>query len=553
MLVFSEKNRSRAAVAVLFCAFPVLWIGGPLAAVWPSITALALILLLRQVLPGLLGGALAGALILQSGNPLAAFISLFEDHLLPAFGSNWKVGAILFTFMLGGFAALLEAGGGFRRLFLKVASGGDRRRLLGSAGAFGLVCFFDGLANSMMIGRIFRSWADRLGIARVKLAYLADTTSSAVACLAFVSTWIAYQLAMIQEGFALSGRSAEAQPYQLFFQSIPYNYYSWISLILLAVVIWRDWNIGPMKSFEERARKGFPTVKGGSWNDSPPQGSADQALWRAALPLIFLVFSIFAGLYFSGIAENAVFPITLTKVAEAFGRADAALVLVVSSAAASLLAFVLYPRERNNQLSEPAPDEVAKPSTVYMEGVQSLFGAVLVLLAAWMLSSTLGALGAGKALSLLLAGNLPVAFLPAAIFLLGALISFTTGTSWGTMGILMPLAIPIAFSLGADALLDEDSLQSLMAAIVGAVFSGAVFGDHCSPLSDTTLVSSIACGIEPHDHVRTQLPYAAIAAGGALVVGFIPVGFGLSPWIALLLATALTVSLPFLFGPRNPS
>ncbi|MCB1122816.1 MAG: hypothetical protein KJT03_14780, partial [Verrucomicrobiae bacterium] len=179
---------------------------------------------------------------------------------------------------------------------------------------------------------------------------------------------------------------------------------------------------------------------------------------------------------------------------------------------------------------------------VFLNGLLNLFTPCLILISVWILTSTLSKLDAAPFLSALIQGKLPAGLFPAAVFFTGTLISFTTGTSWGTMGVLMPLALPVAVTLGGSGAEAE-----LIPVTVAAVFSGAVFGDHCSPLSDTTIVSSISCEIDPLAHVQTQIPYALIAAGVALVVGFIPAGLGVPAWISLIAGFILLVFLPRIF------
>ena len=254
---------------------------------------------------------------------------------------------------------------------------------------------------------------------------------------------------------------------------------------------------------------------------------------RAILPIFVLVASLIFGVYLVG-TEQA-WPVTRVKLVGAFGSDQVVNVLLWSSALASLVAFSLYPRGI----------EWESPSVVFLEGVKSLFVPVLILVGAWILSSTLTQLQAAEVISSLLGGHLPLFAIPASVFVLGALISFSTGSAWGTMIILMPLAITLLFGLSGDSVLELE--RETLAAVVGAVFSGAVFGDHCSPISDTTIVSSIACEVEPHDHVRTQLPYALIAAFAALILGFLPVGFGLSPWVSLILGLSILPFIPTVF------
>lgn len=477
------------------------------APIWPSLVALVLVFSTRNVLMGLFAGGLAGAALLAEGAWFAVPLRLVEDHLLPNFSSPWKSGAIVFTLVLGGFVHLLERGGTLQRLLVRLLHGGSRRRVEAGAGAFGLVCFFDGLANSLMVGRIFQPMAERSGVSKVRLAYIVDTTSAAVACLAFISTWIAYQLAMIREGFSLAGHEALAQPYHLFFASLPHNYYAWFALLLMAFSIWRQWNFGPMGRFETASVE-KPEVE-------LPDASGPDELWRAWIPVAVLLLVIFAGIYVDGSHRMGkdLLPFSLENLALSFAEANVPAILIIGSGLAAFLAWLMFP-------AGVLPDGLSR-GKVFMEGMIQLFQPVLILVMAWMLSSTLKELGAAAFLGELLGGRLSPSVFPLAVFLTGSLVAFTTGTSWGTMGLLMPLAIPITFAIAGN---DPSTALEWVPMVIGAVFSGAVFGDHCSPISDTTIVSSIACGVDPMDHVRTQLPYALSAAAGAALLGFLPAG-----------------------------
>jgi Na+/H+ antiporter NhaC len=509
------------------------------AAIWPSVVALVLVFTTRNVLMGLFGGALIGTVLLADGQLWQVPLQLTERHLLPNFASSWKTGAILFTLILGGFVHLLERGGVLQALLVRLLHGQSKRKVEAGAGAFGLVCFFDGLANSLMVGRLFQPLADRAGVSRVRLAYIVDTTSAAVACLAFISTWIAYQLAMIREGFALAGKEAIAEPYHLFFASLPHNYYAWFALILMAFAIWKQWNFGPM------ARADVASPSGPS--PELPEPVSSRGLWRAWVPVAMLLGIIFVGIYVDGTQrmETGLLPLSFDKLALSFAEANVPAILIIGSAVGALFAWWFLPGE--------ALGKGESAGGVFMEGMIQLFQPVLILVMAWMLSSTLKDLQAADYLGELLGGKMSPALFPLAVFLTGSVVSFTTGTSWGTMGLLMPLAIPLAFSISGGEITEG---MRLMPMVVGAVFSGAVFGDHCSPISDTTIVSSIACGIDPMDHVRTQLPYALLAAAGAAILGFLGVGLMggipiLSPLAALAFCGILAGMRPILGSPAS--
>ncbi len=472
-------------------------------AIWPSVVALVLVFSTRNVLLGLLGGAVVGSIFVTGGRVWVVPLDLVENHLLPNFQSSWKSGAIIFTLLLGGFVHLLERGGTLQSLLSRLLHGRSARKLETGAGLFGLVCFFDGLANSLMVGRIFQPLAKANGVPKVRLAYIVDTTSAAVACLAFISTWIAYQLAMIREGFLLAGHEEIAQPYQLFFQSLPHNFYAWFALIVMGLVIWKQWDIGPMKQFRENTRSEADDVIKGI--------HVEGGIWRAWIPLSILLGIVFTGIYADGTGKmsQAIFPLTWEKLALSFAEANVPAILVAASGLAALVAWILFP------VKVLAKGESA--GGMFIDGMLQMFKPVLILVMAWMLSSTLNELQAANYLGELLGGRIHPSIFPTSVFLIGSLVAFTTGTSWGTMGLLMPLAIPLTFSISGG---DIGLAMNMVPVVIGAVFSGAVFGDHCSPISDTTIVSSIACGVDPMDHVRTQMPYALIAALGAAIVGF---------------------------------
>ena len=497
-------------------------------AIWPSLVALSVVILSRSALVGLLVGASCGAILLADGSLVDSIKQFIYGQFYPIFSSSWKISAILFTLILGGFVSLLEAGGGLQGLVRGLLGSGraPRKRMQTTVLGFGLLVFFDGLANTMLLGRLLRSAADRCGVSREKLAYLADTTGSAVACLAFISTWIAFQLSMIREGFSIAGQN-DVSPYSYFFSSLPANYYCWFALALALICVLREYNPGPMGEVEAKAQ--LAPIK---YDRKEDLGNH----WSLALiPIAILTLLVPILTYFVG--SDSILPINLNKIAEAYGRAEIYVphILIASSVLATIFAAFTYSITGSVEYRK-------KPVySVFFRGVREIARPVFILIAAWMLGAAISELGTASWLSESLQGRFPLSLLPAGIFLLGALISFSTGSSWGTMSVLMPLAIPVIFSLceGIDAERD-----TMIVAAIGAVFSGAVFGDHCSPFSDTTIVASIATEIEPLNHVRTQLPFALIAAAVALIIGFLPLGYGVSVWFGLFIGFGLLFLLP---------
>lgn len=479
----------------------------------PPLIALFLLAITRSAGWSLLIGSLAGVLFIADGHPLSAPLSLLRDHLWPALGSSWHWSALLFTLLLAGFAAVMERSGALGNLlrqWSRFGKSSPQSQLQVSLVGLGLICFFDGLANALMLGRVGRSLADQVEVSREKLAYLVDTTSSAVACLAFLSTWSVFQLTLISG--ELAGTAFDGPAYLYFLKSIPTNFYCLGSLLLVFLAARWNWNPPPMS--ETRAR--------------PPLQAEEQIVekssvnWRSALtPIAILVSSV--PLSFWSLGGGKLFPTSLTDIQNAFATNLGPYALLLSGVLSLLGAVVFFPGRKSDAIG-------AIPA-----GVRSILPALIVLIMAWTLGSTLKDLGTGKYLAELLSDQLPIGLLPGATFILGCLIAFSTGTSWGTMALLMPLSLGTFLSLVAHQELEPTSVSALLPAIIAAVFGGAVFGDHASPFSDTTIVSALACDITTTEHVATQLPYALLAAGCAILFGYLPIALGLPPVFAGIL------------------
>lgn len=530
-----------------YCSSLVLiWFLGPtgeLGALLPPVIAFAAIFVLRKAWAGLFLGGIAGAFLLSGGQPMGAFRVYLESGVFPALDGPWHVGAILFTFLLGSFAAVVEASGGLGRLMDRILAGAGegRRRFQFGAGGFGMVCFFDGLANSLLVGRVLSTAADRAGVSRVKLAYIADSTGSALACIAFISTWIAAQLTYIGQSVEAAGVVGAPSAYELFFASIPYNFYCLFTLLLVFVVAWTNWNPGSMRAFEERAAANARNRPENA-TDSIAGGPRAAAVWRAAVPIGVLALAI--PFFFYVWETDPLWPVTLEKLRLAFGGAAGPYALTAGALVALLAAWACFPRRER-------PGEVER---AIGQGAAAFLNPILILILAWTFGNMLKALGTAGVLAEFLSNGVSPSAFPAIVFLTSAVTSFVTGSSWGTMGLMMPIAIPTLFSLGpggGESLNGEASAVVLdwAPATIAAVFGGAVFGDHCSPFSDTTIVSSVACGVEPGDHVRTQMPYALFAAAVSGLVGYGTLALGLPLALGLALGTGLILLVPLILSP----
>lgn len=492
----------RAAILWLAVLLPAILIGAlpalrPAAPFWPALGAVAVILVTRQATLGLGAGVIAGSLILAGGRPLEALRLCIGEHLFPQLDGAWHIGALVFTLLLGAFAGILEASGGFETLLRRLLRGSSapERRVLGSVYLTGLLCFFDGLANSMLTGRIARRAVDRTGISREKLAWVVDSTSSPVACVAFISTWIATQLTLIRDSLP------DLNAYALYFRSIPGNPYCLLTLLLVPLAILLRWEPRAMRRYR-------PLVE-----PVAEENAHASEIWRIAVPLVVLALGI--ALSFQIWSGNPVRLLSLDAWREAASGNAGPIALVAGALGGLLAALLCFPKG--------AP---SRPGQAALDGASGLLPALVILILAWSLGSIFEALGAADALKELLGKHVVAAWLPLAVFTTAAVTAFLTGSSWGTMALIMPLALGV-LSGGAD----PDLVAATAPSVIGAVFGGAVFGDHASPFSDTTIVSALAAGCEPLDHVLSQLPYALTAATAA-ALAYVLIGIGLHPALA---------------------
>jgi Na+/H+ antiporter NhaC len=386
----------------------------------------------------------------------------------------------------------------------------------------GILIFFDDYSNTLIVGNAMRPVTDRHRISREKLAFLVDSTAAPVATVAVFSSWIGYQVSLL--GDALANAGSTINPISLFIASVPYSFYPWfaIALTLGVAASRRDW--GPMLGAERRALSGFvlsdtaqPLADYESSGLMPDEGIPCR-WWNAAVPVLLVVVVTLGGLYVSGLESMKEQGVTGVSLREAIDASDPFTVLLWSSLVGVAAAVALAVLQGILGLREALEAVVG--------GFKSMLLAVVVLVLAWSLGDVCVHLGTADFLVAVVGPRLPVVLLPAAVFLVAAVVSFATGTSWGTMAILTPLAIPLVLQAQAS--------PGVIAATASAILGGAVFGDHCSPISDTTVMSSMASSCDHVDHVRTQLPYALLGAVVALLIGYIPASvLGIPPWVLL--------------------
>ncbi len=517
--------------------------------VLPPLLAIGLALISRQVILSLLLGVWIGCLVIADGNPLVAFQRLGDTYLVDALADRSHAAILIFSTTLGGMVGVLTRSGAMEGV-VRLLSRRVRNRRGGqvATAALGLAVFFDDYANTLLVGNTMRPLSDRLGLSREKLAYLVDSTAAPVTTIAVISTWVGFEVGLIQD--ALEQMSGGGSGYVFFLRSLPYNFYPILTLVMVFTVAASGRDFGAMARAEGRAaggellRPGAMSAGAGSDLASRSQETEPASPWLAAAPILTVVGVTLLGLWWHGRSELIAQGQPAAGLRDILNAADSLAVLMWACLAGALLAIGLAVGARRL--------DVRGAVDAWLDGARAMLIAMVILILAWSLGAVCETLGTGPWLVDASRGVLSPHLLPTISFLLAAGVSFSTGTSWGTMAILIPIMLPLAGALSADAGVGEALRDAVTLASTSAVLAGAVFGDHCSPISDTTILSSMAAGSDHVDHVRTQLPYAMSAGGAAILVGYLPAGWGVSPWLSLAVGAGLLVGLVMWRGRRAP-
>lgn len=487
----------------------------------PALLAIILALITKEVYSSLFFGIVMGALFYSNFSFVGTFTHVINDGLMSVLSDSYNVGILIFLILLGCMVSLMNKSGG-SKAFGDWASKNIKSKTgaMLSTMLLGVLIFIDDYFNCLTVGSVMRPVTDKNKISREKLAYLIDATAAPVCIIAPISSWAA----------AVSGFIEGENGLSLFISAIPYNFYAILTLAMIIMLAIMKFDFGPMKKAEDDAKNGKLHKISTSNKEDIPAGKG--TIVDLIIPIIILIVLCVLGMIYSGgffdeankVASNEInyFSLVFKNFIDAFANSDASVGLVIGSLFTLILTIVYYCLRRVLSFKECMNSLV--------DGFKNMSAAILILALAWTLKAMTDSLGAKDFVNTILGNNIEKfsILIPAIVFIIGAFISFSTGTSWGTFGILIPIVISVF--LGLD--------RTLMILSISACMAGAVFGDHCSPISDTTIMSSAGAECEHIKHVSTQLPYATLVAGVSFIC-YIIAGFVKNPILPLLLGLLL--------------
>ena len=524
----------------------------------PPILTITLAFITKDVVVSLFLGIIVGALIVAGGNPFVAILNL-TDLMADVLSDGWNIRIFLFCALLGGLVGMLSRTGSAHAfgLWARKKLHSPKTSLL-LAWFCGLIIFIDDYFNSLAVGTVMRPIADKNKVSRAKLAWVLDSTAAPVCILVPISSWVITVMSIVKgsEGFDTFGITE----FSFFIKAVPYNIYAILTLIMVVTIILTNRDFGPMKRSQRLAEEG--KLFNPAFGDAPGEveivtsGRAGKAkVIDMLLPIIILIASALimfpVTTYLASIDGESI--TTLGQAAasmtlgDAFNNTDASMALWYAVIITVVFTYVYYLCRGLFKIKEA--------SEALINGIKSMVPALVILVMAWSIGTIIksspedGGLGLAAFLSeVVVGGGFPLALVPAIVFILSALIAFATGTSWGTFAIMIPIVMPIAVGLAASkGFGDAESLNATLIC-VSAVLGGAVFGDHASPISDTTILSSTGAGCPHLEHVATQLPYAMTVAACSFI-GFLVGGFTLSV-VAAWITALICFSLAMIFLPR---
>lgn len=513
----------------------------------PPLLAIALALIFRQVVISLILGIYSGALFINGFDPFAAFLRLIDKYVIDAVSDVSHTQIIVFTLLFGGVIGLISKSGGTTGIANSLSKFA-RTRKSGMIATWlsGLIIFFDDYANALVVGNLMRPITDKLKISREKLSFIVDATSAPVASIFIVSSWIGYEVGLIQDGLIVIGSPLNA--YSVFLDSIIFRFYPIAMLVFIFILAITNRDFGSMLKAERRAvhegKVSATTFTANEFSDKNELfGNEDKAKWyNGVIPILILVLITILGLIFTGVDALKEKGISDYSVRNIISNSNSYLALLWGSFSACVVAALMIAAQKLLSLRETVD--------AWFNGIKSMFLAVLILTLAWSIGAVTNEIRTADYIISLISESIDPRFLPVIVFAVCGLTSFATGTSWGTMAIMFPIVIPLSAAVTGMNDYSPADTHLILIGVVSSVLAGCVWGDHCSPISDTTILSSMASGCDHIDHVRTQLTYAITVGIVTMSIGDILTAFGLSPIIALLIIISVLVGIIYLFGKR---
>jgi|YNPMSStandDraft_1061717.scaffolds.fasta_scaffold15022_2 Na+/H+ antiporter NhaC len=528
----------------------------------PPLIAITLCIVTRNVIPSLVLGIFTGIFIINGFNPITALLDTASKYIVgKGVADSWNAGLLVFCLIIGGMVGVMNKSGGIQAVAYQIAKKAKGKISTQIATTFlGILIFIDDYASCLITGNTMRPISDAQKISREKLSFIVDATAASISSVIPISTWIAMELGLIQEG--LAGVGIKANAIAVFLQSVPYRFYVlFLVIFMFASFIMRK-DYGSMLKAEIRARKTGEVYDKNShpmYQDSKeilPDEGVKGTIWDFILPILTFIIVTVIGLRYNGwaglvsdemkiISSNffkVIAEVNGEKIVYTFrdilGNADSSVVLTWASFIASIEIILQVIVERRMSFT--------KAIDAWINGVKSMILAVIILALALTLKAVIDEMGTANYVVEITKPILNGAWIPFVVFLIACILSFATGTSWGTMAILMPIAIPLA----AAASNANGYLTSSVVATIGSVLGGAIYGDHCSPISDTTILASTSAGSDHIAHVTTQLPYASTVALAGGIFGYLPFAIGVPVWVSLILGTIGIILFLYFFGKK---
>jgi len=550
----------------------------------PPLLAIIFALVFKEVIFSLLSGIFLGGAIM--GVYADGFIGIFtgffkiiDTYIINALFDTGHLSVVVFSTIIGGIVALISKNGGMQGIVNRIVKFANTARNGQLATWFlGIAIFFDDYANTLVVGNTMRPITDRLKVSREKLAYIVDSTAAPVSAIAFVTTWIGAELGYIGKGLDKINADGEViteGDYSIFLNSLSYSFYPILTLFFIFYIVYREKDFGSMLKAERRARKGKiinPEENTGDiteLEDMKPVEGIKHRAYNAVIPVAIIVFGTLIGLLVTGF-ESVAGELTAVneslnvsswghiwgnisqldpnidtftkKLGTLIGSADSYVALLWASIASLLSAMILTIGQKIQNLKDTVETAV--------EGFKTMVPALLILILAWALASVTEEMHTAEFLTDVLDGSIAVWLIPAFTFILAGFVAFSTGSSWSTMALVYPIIIPATWAICMGDGFEHAEAMAIFYNTVSAVLAGSVLGDHCSPISDTTILSSLASGCNHIDHVRTQIPYALTVGGVAVVLGTIPGALGLSPLISFAICIVALILIVELIGKK---